>query len=78
MIVVLLTKAVPLSVALTPDVLSVNVIVMSVLYVFPLLAPENVGGILSIRVMVSMRERSVRVFDGENHAHVVYGPVPQR
>jgi hypothetical protein len=47
----------PLSVAVTPERLSSNVIVISVSYVLPLVKPEYVGGILSIRVTLSMREK---------------------
>ena len=77
-IVVPSVKSNPFNVAVAPELLSPNVMVMSVLYVLPLVAPEKVGGILSIRDTVSMRESSVRVFVGEKPAHVVYGPVPRR
>jgi hypothetical protein len=77
-IVVPFTKAVPLSVAVAQELLSVNMIVMSVLYVLPLVAPENVGGVLSIRDIVLMSEKCDRVLLGEKAAQVVYGQVPRR
>lgn len=69
--VVLLLKAVQFKVAVTHELLSAKVRVISVLYVLPLVAHEYVGGILSIRDTVSISDNCVRVFHEENHAHVV-------